>query len=131
MANPDKLDLNAVEARLRDRAAELRQEIREALERSSDESHVRIAEQARDREDDSFANLVVDVTYAEVERDADELRRIDGALRRIAEGTYGLCEMCGGEIAPERLEAEPTATRCIRCQELYEKTHASTEAPRL
>ena len=45
----------------------------------------------------------------------DEIRQIQGALKRIAEGTYGFCAQCGADIDPKRLEALPTATRCISC----------------
>jgi DnaK suppressor protein len=121
----------AMKARLRERAAQLRGEIQRTLERSSDETHARIAEQARDTEDDSFSNLVVDVNLAEIDRDADELRRIDSALARLSEGSYGSCESCGQEIPEGRLQAEPTALRCLQCQELYEKTHAGNGTPRL
>jgi RNA polymerase-binding transcription factor DksA len=41
---------------------------------------------------------------------------IDRALEKLADGTYGRCDSCSGEIAPERLEALPWATRCIACQ---------------
>src|SRR5690606_37031607 len=111
---------------LLERSEQLRNEIRSTLERSADETHVRIAEQARDMEDDSFSNLIVDLNLAEIERDAQELRRIDAALRRVQEGRYGLCVDCGAVIPTARLEAEPTALRCVRCQELYEKTHATS-----
>lgn len=40
---------------------------------------------------------------------------VDAALARIAAGTYGTCETCGEPIAPGRLEARPTARRCITC----------------
>jgi DnaK suppressor protein len=118
-------------ARLRERASQLRAEIRSTLERSADETHVRIAEQARDTEDDSFSNLIVDLNLAEIDRDAGELRRIDTALARINEGSYGQCESCGQEIPQARLQAEPTALRCVKCQELFEKTHAVGATPRL
>ena len=121
----------AVKMRLRERAAQLRGEIQQTLERYSDETHVRIAEQARDTEDDSFSNLIVDLNLAEIDRDADELRRIDTALARINEGSYGQCESCGQEIPQARLQAEPTALRCVKCQELYERTHAGNGTPRL
>jgi DnaK suppressor protein len=120
-----------MQARLRERASQLRAEIRSTLERSADETHVRIAEQARDTEDDSFSNLIVDLNLAEIDRDAGELRRIDTALARINEGSYGQCESCGQEIPQARLQAEPTALRCVRCQELFEKTHAVGATPRL
>lgn len=120
-----------MKSRLHERAAQLRGEIQRTLERSNDETHVRIAEQARDSEDDSFSNLIVDLNLAEVDRDADELRRIDTALARLSEGSYGLCEDCGQRIPQARLEAEPTALRCIGCQELYERTHSVGATPRL
>lgn len=45
------------------------------------------------------------------------LREIDNALERMAQGEYGICEECGGPIAEARLEAFPSATTCITCQE--------------
>jgi DnaK suppressor protein len=116
---------------LRRRAEQLGHEIRSTLARSSEESHVRIAEQARDTEDDSFSNLIVDLNYSEVERDAEELRRIQSALRRLNDATYGVCVDCGKDISLPRLKAEPTAVRCIECQEIYEKTHAGVNTPKL
>jgi len=44
-----------------------------------------------------------------------ELTRIEQALRRIKDGEYGWCMMCGEEIAPKRLEADPSAAMCVNC----------------
>jgi RNA polymerase-binding transcription factor DksA len=52
---------------------------------------------------------------ASLTRAETRLAEIDGALRRLAEGSYGTCERCGGPIAPERLEARPTARTCVAC----------------
>jgi DnaK suppressor protein len=41
---------------------------------------------------------------------------IDRALVKLDEGTYGSCDACGGQIAPERIEALPWATLCIACK---------------
>ena len=41
--------------------------------------------------------------------------KIDGALRRLESGEYGVCFVCGEEISAQRLAAEPTTTRCIEC----------------
>ena len=49
------------------------------------------------------------------ERSRAELERVEAALRRLNEGTYGTCESCGNPIAPERLEAIPWAATCIDC----------------
>ncbi len=45
----------------------------------------------------------------------NDLKKIDKALEKIKNGTYGICEKCGGEISPERLEALPEAVECIKC----------------
>ena len=44
------------------------------------------------------------------------VEKINEALEKLHEGTYGICESCGDPIHAERLEALPHATRCIRCQ---------------
>jgi RNA polymerase-binding protein DksA len=46
-----------------------------------------------------------------------ELAAIRAALNRIEAGTYGTCVACGEPIAPQRLRALPTATRCVDCAE--------------
>ena len=50
-----------------------------------------------------------------------ELGDVERALVRIADGTYGFCEECGEPINPERLEARPAATYCIRHQRERER----------
>lgn len=47
-----------------------------------------------------------------IQRRLDE---VDGALRRVESGEYGVCHICGGPVEPERLEARPAATACIHC----------------
>jgi DnaK suppressor protein len=49
------------------------------------------------------------------EQARQHLVEVDAALHRLEDGTYGTCEHCGGEIAPGRLEARPTARTCIAC----------------
>jgi DnaK suppressor protein len=44
-----------------------------------------------------------------------QLDEIDAALARLDAGRYGVCERCGGAIAPGRLEARPAARTCVRC----------------
>jgi DnaK suppressor protein len=50
-----------------------------------------------------------------LEQTRDQLSRVDAALRRLDEGSYGVCDRCGQQIAAGRLEARPTATMCISC----------------
>lgn len=49
------------------------------------------------------------------ERSRAELVRVDAALRRLDDDTYGICVTCGNRIPPERLEAIPWAPACIDC----------------
>jgi DnaK suppressor protein len=46
----------------------------------------------------------------------DEVHQVQEALRRQAEGRYGLCDDCDEAIDPERLAVRPQATHCIQCQ---------------
>jgi DnaK suppressor protein len=45
----------------------------------------------------------------------EHLAEIDSALRKLDDGSYGVCEICGRPVGDERLAARPTATRCVRC----------------
>jgi DnaK suppressor protein len=59
------------------------------------------------------------------DRERKLIRKIDQALNRIKEGEFGLCEACGGDISPKRLQARPVTTLCIDCkteQEQEERT---------
>jgi len=50
-----------------------------------------------------------------------ELQEIEEALKKIDEGTYGICEMCEDPIQEERLKIKPYAKYCIICREIIEK----------
>lgn len=58
------------------------------------------------------------------------LKKLDEALRRIEDGTFGLCVECEEEIELKRLEARPTATHCVFCKEEQERREGSTLAGR-
>ncbi len=53
------------------------------------------------------------------------VKKIDKALTKIEEGTYGTCESCGEEIGAKRLEARPVTDLCIRCKEEQERIEKS------
>lgn len=55
------------------------------------------------------------------DRERKLLDKIEKALRKIDEGTYGICEACGAPISPKRLESRPVATLCIKCKEEQER----------
>ncbi len=49
------------------------------------------------------------------------LKKIEEALKKIDNNTYGVCESCGEEIGVERLAARPVTDQCVRCKEEQEK----------
>lgn len=55
-------------------------------------------------------------------RESLYFRKVEEALLRIKEGTYGLCLGCDGQISVKRLEARPTAELCIECKEAAERS---------
>lgn len=119
------------EQKLRARLAALRAQILSALLRSDAEAYGQLAGQVHDVEEESLADLLVDVNLAEITREVQEVRDIDAALRRILTGSYGVCVQCGAPIAERRLEAYPTAKRCLECQGAYDRTRLTAPTPTL
>lgn len=50
----------------------------------------------------------------------DEYKRINRAIEKVNDGTYGICVDCGNDISEKRLASYPDAERCLVCQEMYE-----------
>lgn len=102
------LDLDSIRAMLLARYAELGGDIAR-LERAMDAPlDADFAEQANEIEELETMEALETGKLA-------EQAAIRAALARMAQGRYGICEVCGGEIAPGRLAALPTAVRCIAC----------------
>ncbi|MFH0781592.1 MAG: RNA polymerase-binding protein DksA [Pseudomonadota bacterium] len=59
------------------------------------------------------------------DRERKLLSKIDEAIARIDDGSYGICEDCGEEIGQKRLEARPVTTLCIDCKTLQETREKS------
>ena len=70
-----------------------------------------------------FAQVLSDRANNETIKRVLELDReqAEHALALRAKGAFGACEDCGQKIAPERLEALPDSTRCVKCQVEYER----------
>jgi RNA polymerase-binding transcription factor len=60
----------------------------------------------------AFERSQVDALVRQAQHQLDE---VEAAHQRLAAGTYGVCEVCAAPIGAARLEARPTARRCIRC----------------
>ena len=102
------------------RHAELLEETREDVGRAREETYGALAGSVTDSGDQATAGLLADLGQAEISRDVRELEKLEAALARIDEGTFGRCIECGAEIAFKRLAAYPVATRCAGCQGIYE-----------
>ena len=88
-------------------------------------NEMKMQEQAFEKGDE------VDLTQEDRQRDLDlkllgrqnfMLKKIDNALFKIKNGTFGVCEECEGEIEINRLRARPVATQCIACKEEGERS---------
>jgi len=81
---------------------------------------------APDERDSDEADAAISTDMREhalwlVQGHRQKLELIEQALQRITDGSYGRCQTCGSSINPERLEALPYATQCIRCQQQAER----------
>ena len=116
-----------LEQRIADRRKQLEAEVRDKLAAAREVVGTNAIDQLIETGDSAVADFLADLDLAEVERDVAELRDLDGARERLGAGTYGVCIECGSEIAPARLEAYPTALRCVGCQAEHEvRTGAQT-----
>ena len=80
-----------------------------------------LVETALDDGDWSVIDVSTDINLRRLETHRQRLLGIDAALMKLREGTYGVCEECGGEISAERLKVMPFAIFCVDCQEKKEQ----------
>ncbi len=73
-----------------------------------------------DETDEIQAKNIVHVHNQIMTRDRERLQRIERALTKIKNGTFGDCEECGEPIEEKRLEASPELNSCISCASLNE-----------
>jgi RNA polymerase-binding protein DksA len=109
--------------RFREALLEERRRVQAALQNLHDENPGTLSDDAG--EETAYDNHLADTATETYDRELDYtlqensehvLSEIDAALRRIDEGTYGICTNCERPIPEERLEALPWATLCIDCQ---------------
>ena len=73
-----------------------------------------------DQGESSEVDIQEDIEFALIQMKSETLNKINEALRRLDEGTYGNCFECSEEIAQARLRALPFAVRCKDCEEARE-----------
>jgi DnaK suppressor protein len=103
-----------LEERRRELLSEVQGKIRDARAESGKERDV------LDQGESSEVDIQEDIEFALIQMKSETLNKINQALRRLDEGTYGNCFECGDEIAEPRLKALPFAVRCKDCEEARE-----------
>lgn len=121
MTNRERYDV------LRRILEERRGEIQEKL-RAIREEIPSYQDEVRDTEEQSVTDFAQEMDFALMEMKAQTLIRIDEALQRVDQGTYGTCDECGQDIAEARLLAVPFALLCLECQEREETLAAEERA---
>lgn len=81
------------------------------------------------REEEATETLELEKRLAMENRLRQEIASIEHALDKFDKGTYGLCDNCGQPIAPERLEALPQASLCVKCKAALAKNAKGAPIP--
>jgi DnaK suppressor protein len=70
-----------------------------------------------DQGESSEVDIQEDIEFALIQMKSETLNKVNEALRRLEEGTYGNCFECGDEVSEARLRALPFAVRCKDCEQ--------------
>jgi len=101
--------------------AEKRDEIVKKAKQTLEEDMTLDANDLPDEMDLASSEYLQSFTFRLRGREKVFLDKIEKALRKIEDGSFGICEECGEEISIKRLEARPETTLCIRCKEDQER----------
>jgi DnaK suppressor protein len=102
---------------LEERRREILNEVQEKMRDVRAEGSSGEGQGVLDAAETSEADIQDDIEFALLQMKAETLQKIEEALGRHAEGTYGYCFECGEEISERRLRALPFAVRCRECEE--------------
>lgn len=75
----------------------------------------------QDSADLSVLNLSQETLFEQASQRRQQLRRIEGALKRMERGSFGICQGCEQEIPLRRLDALPWTQYCLQCQQMIEQ----------
>jgi len=120
-----------LENRLDTLGKEVRQQISEAVPQMAGETFTDLAGTVYDAGDESVASMLEEFSHTLLDRYVRELRQIETARKRLADGEIDECVECGDDIGYKRLHVHPVATRCIRCQTRQERTFSGEAVSRL
>lgn len=98
----------------------LLQEIRDELLKKGSSGDTSMAGKVHDKQEESLSEMQTEINLAMMSQHRHELKNLERALQRMKDGEYGYCIDCDEPIALARLQAYPTAVRCISCQAKHE-----------
>lgn len=96
-------------------------ETKEELSKHMSGETRQLVDTAVDEGDWAVVDITEDISLRRLGSHRKKLLEINEALRKIEEGSYGVCEECGEEIGERRLMVLPSAARCVECQDKKEK----------
>ena len=105
---------------LEDRRREIVNQVQERMRDVRSEGAGATVQGVLDAAESSEADIQDEIEFALIQMKAETLNKIDEALRRLEEGSFGYCFECGEEISERRLRALPFAVRCKDCEEARE-----------
>ena len=105
---------------LEERRREIMDQVQEKIRDVRSESPNSPTQGVLDAAESSEADIQDEIEFALIQMKAETLNKIEEALRRLEEGTFGYCFECGEEISERRLRALPFAVRCKDCEEAPE-----------
>jgi DnaK suppressor protein len=108
-------------AHFRDLLLKKRQDLMRAYAISKGDSQAELDNGTEDYVDYAVNSYAREFLLSLTELDRKHLLFVEEALNRIDRGEFGYCQQCGEDISPKRLEVQPWARHCVRCQELEEK----------
>jgi DnaK suppressor protein len=111
--------------RFREILEEKKEEILENAKRTLNDDMSLATDDLPDEMDLASSEYLQSFTFRLRGREKTFLKKIDDAIARIDEGTFGVCEECEEAISVKRLEARPETTLCIRCKEDQERVEKS------
>ena len=110
----------SLHAQLNARAESLREEIARALRQADGPRNIALGDHLDDVDHEAAAHLEAHLGVEAFQRYLDELREVEQGLVHLHAPEYGICAACSAEISYSRLSVNPAATRCARCQVLFE-----------
>jgi DnaK suppressor protein len=104
---------------------EMRKQIIETARKTMEEESNFDTDDLPDEIDQASSEYAQSMAFRLRDREKFLLKKVEKALQRVEDGSFGVCERCEEQISLKRLQARPVTTLCIRCKEEQEKKEKS------